>query len=842
MAERADRHRRRGLIERPILQWRLLRRPADTDRPSEFSDPYPGDPDPPGSGRLLAALLAPPTDPRLDRTADRIGSFIALLAVFMTLWSAIFQWAEGQLTPRDTLLLWASVPLTLVTACCARLNLRRNRSARPALLVHTLVCFLQLIITMPLWQAGPGQPVPPPAFTVELGAAAAWACLSIPVAIADIIITGVIVVVSMHGSSQDLSTVGGATVLALLGAVFTFSWQAIVAVVATSRRAGEASWRSSANLVAAREAEAASNHWDGLIHDCVLNALGAAARLPPEAQPSDPADPAGQHNDRLHNDRLHHDQLERSVRALACDALSALHRSGGSDGHGDVAAQLAGCAATLGLHVEWDVTGTPPPAIRDQIVRAGKEALTNVARHSGTTRARVVGRFNDHRASLEIQDGGRGFDPGQVPEARRGLRTSIVEAMRARGGRAEVRSAPGRGTTVSLTWQTPDIAELNYSQLRFFGPVVGLLVLLLIVMLVLGISHTGDVAVPGLQIACTALMVGATIAAMAWPRLHRWMLVTIPGVVIACQVAMLTNLQQRTAGVWEEWFLGFGLGMYSALAWRTGSGIWLRVSLLSWPVVTVIAALFAGADPVIMLVSHAPAFMWPTIIAMAAAWASNSLYGSLATIRSSRDAALDATRLQARAEASRREADRRLATIEGAPMDMLVHLAAGEPITDEVRRECRLLEASTRDLLVAPFVVSTAMSLCFRAARERDAIVSITGTDTVQTDAPCTGAAEAFRQVCVILADAAGPGARLTCRWHPRSAISRATVALSRIEDGDGAGGDEAGRDRPDSADSWRDTAVIGGGPVARLQRLRTSARADVDIMDEGPDILTTIS
>lgn len=829
MAERADGHRSRGLVERPILQWRLLRRSADSDAPSQFSDPCPADPDPPGSGRRLVALLAPPTDPQLDRTADRIGSFIALLAVLMTLWSAIFQWADGQLTPRDTLLLWASVPATLATACCARLNVRRNRSARPALLVHTLVCFLQLIIALPLWQPGPSQPVPPPVFTVELGAAAAWVCLSIPVAIADILITGVIVVVSAPGNGHDLSTLGGAAVLALVGAVFTFTWQAIVAVVATSRRAGETSWRSSANLVAAREAEAASNHWDGLIHDCVLNALGAAARLPPEPQPPKPQSPGPADPSGRHDDRQSHDELERSVRALACDALSALHRSGGRDGHGDVAEQLAGCAATLGLHVEWDVIGTPPPAIRDQIVRAGREALTNVARHSGTTRARVVGRFNDHRASLEIRDEGRGFDPGQVPESRRGMRTSVIGAMRARGGRAEVRSAPGRGTTVSLSWQAPDIDELNYSQLRFFGPVIGLLVLLLIVMLALGISHTGDVDVPGLQIACTVLMVGATIVAMAWPRLHRWMLVAIPGVVIACQIAMLTNLQQRPAGAWQEWFLGFGLGMYAALAWRTGSGIWLRVSLLSWPVVTVVAALFAGVNPVIVLVGRAPAFMWPAIMAMAAAWAANSLYGSLATIRSSRDAALDAARLQARAEASRREADRRLATIEGAPMEMLVHLAAGEPITDEVRRECRLLEASTRDLLVAPFVVNTAMSLRFRAARERDAVVSITGTDTVQTDPPCTGAAEAFRQVCVILADAAGPGARLTCRWHPRSAVSRATVALSRI------GADRVG-------DGCVETAAIGGGPVTRLQRLRTSVRADVDIMDEGPDILTTIT
>lgn len=53
---------------------------------------------------------------------------------------------------------------------------------------------------------------------------------------------------------------------------------------------------------------------------------------------------------------------------------------------------------------------------------------------------------------VEVTDDGPGFDPAGVPPHRYGLRESIRGRMAAVGGRAEVRSAPGAGTTIRLEW------------------------------------------------------------------------------------------------------------------------------------------------------------------------------------------------------------------------------------------------------------------------------------------------------------------------------------------------------------------------------------------------------
>jgi signal transduction histidine kinase len=60
-------------------------------------------------------------------------------------------------------------------------------------------------------------------------------------------------------------------------------------------------------------------------------------------------------------------------------------------------------------------------------------------------------RQDDGRLTLEVADDGSGFDPG-LPELRSkhlGL-TSMEERAKELGGRLEIRSARGSGTTVAL--------------------------------------------------------------------------------------------------------------------------------------------------------------------------------------------------------------------------------------------------------------------------------------------------------------------------------------------------------------------------------------------------------
>ncbi|WP_440899996.1 sensor histidine kinase [Actinosynnema sp.] len=98
-----------------------------------------------------------------------------------------------------------------------------------------------------------------------------------------------------------------------------------------------------------------------------------------------------------------------------------------------------------------------PTGVALALVRAVREAVVNVERHAGVESAELVVRARGSGGVLvEVRDHGRGFDPGAVPGHRRGIRGSLVERMAAVGGRAEVRSRPGAGTLVRLTWDGED--------------------------------------------------------------------------------------------------------------------------------------------------------------------------------------------------------------------------------------------------------------------------------------------------------------------------------------------------------------------------------------------------
>jgi len=87
----------------------------------------------------------------------------------------------------------------------------------------------------------------------------------------------------------------------------------------------------------------------------------------------------------------------------------------------------------------------------DEVLRIAQEALHNALRHAAAQRVAVrVGR-RDGGLVLEVADDGVGFDPAdpELRSRRLGL-TSMEERARRLGGRLEIRSAPGAGTTVRL--------------------------------------------------------------------------------------------------------------------------------------------------------------------------------------------------------------------------------------------------------------------------------------------------------------------------------------------------------------------------------------------------------
>jgi signal transduction histidine kinase len=89
------------------------------------------------------------------------------------------------------------------------------------------------------------------------------------------------------------------------------------------------------------------------------------------------------------------------------------------------------------------------PEVETVVYRVVQEALTNVARHAGVSRATVVLAADDARLRAEVVDDGSGFDPPSGRPTSLGL-AGMIERASLAGGRAEILSAPGAGTTVRL--------------------------------------------------------------------------------------------------------------------------------------------------------------------------------------------------------------------------------------------------------------------------------------------------------------------------------------------------------------------------------------------------------
>jgi two-component system, chemotaxis family, CheB/CheR fusion protein len=111
---------------------------------------------------------------------------------------------------------------------------------------------------------------------------------------------------------------------------------------------------------------------------------------------------------------------------------------------------------TYGLAVDVRDDGAPKPLSRTTRLvayRAVRELLINVAKHAGVSHAKVDAATAGEAMIVTVRDSGKGFDPALLTRpARKGLGLlGVRERMGFVGGSAEIRSAPGRGTKISLT-------------------------------------------------------------------------------------------------------------------------------------------------------------------------------------------------------------------------------------------------------------------------------------------------------------------------------------------------------------------------------------------------------
>jgi signal transduction histidine kinase len=97
----------------------------------------------------------------------------------------------------------------------------------------------------------------------------------------------------------------------------------------------------------------------------------------------------------------------------------------------------------------------------EQLYRLIQEALYNVVKHARTAAASVVIASDSGETSVTVRDEGVGFDPDVGHPGHVGL-ASMRERVARLGGRLTLASAPGAGTTVtvSIPFVDPDASAV----------------------------------------------------------------------------------------------------------------------------------------------------------------------------------------------------------------------------------------------------------------------------------------------------------------------------------------------------------------------------------------------
>jgi signal transduction histidine kinase len=190
------------------------------------------------------------------------------------------------------------------------------------------------------------------------------------------------------------------------------------------------------------------------LHDGVVQDLaGSAFAIAAEARAAD-ADPGLRQ--RLTSIGA---DVRRSLRALRSLLVEIYPPDLRAEGLPAALEDLVAPAAGAGIAGHVDVAGSD--SLTDDeaalVWRVAQEAVRNAVRHAHPRSLRVRVRADAVRVELEVRDDGAGFDlasdraRGREHLGLRGLRDLIREA----GGRIDVSSAPGAGTTVRLEVTRP---------------------------------------------------------------------------------------------------------------------------------------------------------------------------------------------------------------------------------------------------------------------------------------------------------------------------------------------------------------------------------------------------
>jgi signal transduction histidine kinase len=89
-----------------------------------------------------------------------------------------------------------------------------------------------------------------------------------------------------------------------------------------------------------------------------------------------------------------------------------------------------------------------------RLFRVVQESLNNMVKHSGATSASIDASVDGEWVRLTMRDNGKGFDPASVTPTTAGDGFGLVgmsERTRMMGGQMTIDSAPGRGTSITIS-------------------------------------------------------------------------------------------------------------------------------------------------------------------------------------------------------------------------------------------------------------------------------------------------------------------------------------------------------------------------------------------------------
>lgn len=114
---------------------------------------------------------------------------------------------------------------------------------------------------------------------------------------------------------------------------------------------------------------------------------------------------------------------------------------------------------TVNIACRLDLPAQPPPIrlsaeLRHNLFLAVKEALNNAVKYSAATEIWIRLSLEAGEIMLSVEDNGRGFVPEEVQGDGNGL-LNMSQRLAAVGGRFEIRSAPGQGTSVRFRIPRP---------------------------------------------------------------------------------------------------------------------------------------------------------------------------------------------------------------------------------------------------------------------------------------------------------------------------------------------------------------------------------------------------